>query len=387
MRFAIMECVVTPGGHEIDFDRILVEELQALGHTVEFYVPVQHEFKWNYGVPVHHISGRGVSYQGAHGLRKLYLSAKRELHRQKWYSQMYDYAVRGAFDAVIFPSATYRYLRALQTSSLKKSPVPVLFLIHGATPVECIKLDQEARKFNDCPNIRIGVQSFVPKQLHFTAQRIRVYGPPNYIPRDIDAAEYRKTQGTPEVLRLGFFGQYRREKNLDAFLETFIQCSFHRSLKLIVQGATQTPEDAEDFNRIISKYEGHPLLEFWHRPLIGIDWQKGLASVDAIVMPYGNERYLYHTSAIISNAIGYKKAVICADTVNPEILQTYKIGTSFHTGDEADMKRAIEGFVNTYDERQSLYATELQRAYEDFSPTRLANNITALAQEGLPEHV
>lgn len=39
MRFAIMECVVTPGGHEIDFDRILVEELTALGHSVEFYVP------------------------------------------------------------------------------------------------------------------------------------------------------------------------------------------------------------------------------------------------------------------------------------------------------------------------------------------------------------
>ena len=51
MRFAIMESVVTPGGHEIDFDRLLVEELTALGNSVEFYVPEGHEFKWNYGVP------------------------------------------------------------------------------------------------------------------------------------------------------------------------------------------------------------------------------------------------------------------------------------------------------------------------------------------------
>ena len=63
MRFAIMETVVTPGGHEIDFDRLLVEELTALGHTVEFYVPEGHEFKWNYGVPVHRLPGKGISYR------------------------------------------------------------------------------------------------------------------------------------------------------------------------------------------------------------------------------------------------------------------------------------------------------------------------------------
>ena len=86
MRFAIMESVVTPGGHEIDFDRLLVEELTALGHSVEFYVPEGHKFKWNYGVPVHHLPGTGVSYKGAKGIKKLFLSVKREWHRQKWES-------------------------------------------------------------------------------------------------------------------------------------------------------------------------------------------------------------------------------------------------------------------------------------------------------------
>lgn len=378
MRFAIMECVVTPGGHEIDFDRILVEELTALGHTVEFYVPEGHEFKWNYGVPVHHIAGTGVSYRGAHGLKKLILSAKREWHRQKWYKAMYEYACQDSFDALIFPSATYRYLRALKLSPLKNSPVPVLFLIHGVTPSEAVRLNHEAEAFDDYPNIRIGVQSFAQEKLALTAKHLRVYGPPNYLPRDI--AYEPKLPQADETLTIGFFGQYRREKNLEAFLEAFIAGEYTRKVKLFVQGATQTNDDAMDFERIIKKYEDNDQIEFLHKPLIGIDWQKGLASVDALAIPYGNERYLYHTSALISNAMGYRKPFIAADNVNPEILAAYDIGVSFKNGDMTDLKASLEDFVNQYDEKKARYELELERAYRDYSPARLAENIAALAQ-------
>lgn len=393
MRFAIMECVVTPGGHEIDFDRLLVEELTALGHTVEFYVPEGHEFKWNYGVRVTHIKGAGVSYKGAHGLKKLVLAARRELHRQRWYRAMYDYARKGAFDALIFPSATYRYLRALKLSPLKNSPVPVLFLIHGATPAEAQKLSHEAEAFRDFPNIRVGIQSFAAEKLGIKLPHARVYGPPNYLPRDIDAEAVREGResltfagdaqpepvGAPEVLRLGFFGQYRREKNVEEFVAAFQKCHFTRPVKLIVQGSTQTPEDAADFSRIIKKYEGQPHLEFWHRPLIGVDWQKGLASCDVLVMPYGNDRYLYHTSALLSNAMGYKKSVIVADNVNPEVLAAYPMGKSFPNGDMEALRACIESFVNGYGQEKETYEEALSRAYEDFSPRRLAENIAELA--------
>lgn len=378
MRFAIMECVVTPGGHEIDFDRLLVEELTALGHTVEFYVPEGHEFKWNYGVPVHHIPGCGVSYRGAHGLKKLILAARRELHRQSWYKSMYVNAVQGNFDAIIFPSATYRYLRALKLSSLKNSPVPVLFLIHGATPAEAKKLTREARAFDNYPNIRIGMQTFAAAKLDLQARHLRIYNPPNYLPRDIDASAELKNDG---VLRLGFFGQYRREKNLEALIEAYLAGKYDRAVKLIVQGSTQTQADADDFDRIIAKYSSEESIEFWHRPLIGIEWQKGLASVDAIVIPYGNERYLYHTSAIISNAMGYKKPVIIADNVNPEIIDSYNIGIKFKNGDMSKLTTALESFINGYDAARESYEQELARAYEDFSPRRLAENIVALASE------
>ena len=144
MKFAIVESVVTPGGHEIDYDRILVEELSALGHEVEFYVPEGHQFKWNYGVPVHKLEGEGVSYKGSKGLKKLYLAVKREINRQKWYKQIFKFATEEKFDAIIFPSATYRYLRALSKSKLKHSAVPVIFLIHGLTPKESVKLKKYA---------------------------------------------------------------------------------------------------------------------------------------------------------------------------------------------------------------------------------------------------
>ena len=379
MRFAIMETVVTPGGHEIDFDRILVDELTALGHHVEFYVPEGHHFKWNYGVPVHHLPSEGVSYRGAHGVKKLILAAKREWHRHRWYQGMYGAARRGEFDAMIVPSATYRYLRGVRHSVLRRSPVPVIFLIHGVTPKEAKKLSAEAERLADEPNMRIGVQTFAAEKLHLSAPKLRIYGPPNYLPRDLAPAECVRPAGAP--LTLGFFGQFRREKNLEGFLQAFTTCQFHVPVKLIVQGSTQTPEDAKEFERIIALYHGTPHIEFWHRPIIGVDWQKGLMGVDTLVMPYGNDRYLYHTSALISNAMGYQKTIIAADNVNPEVLAHYDIGVSFHHGDFANLAVVMEEFVNTYAEKKAHYESELKRAYRDFAPARLAENIVALAKE------
>lgn len=379
MRFAIMESVVTPGGHEIDFDRLLVEELTALGHSVEFYVPEGHEFKWNYGVPVHHLPGTGVSYKGAKGIKKLFLSVKREWHRQKWYQNMYVNACQNKFDVIIFPSATYRYLRALKKSALQHSPVPVLFLIHGATPEEALRLNKVALYFKHNKNIRVGVQTFAPKKLRLSSPNIKVYGPPNYIPRDI-AGEAERNKYDADVLRLGFFGQYRKEKKIEAFLDAFISCDFKRPVKLICQGATQTQEDADDFARIIEKYKDVENVEFWNRPLIGTEWQKGLASVDTLVLPYGNPRYLYHTAALISNAMGYKKSIIAAHNVNPEILAHYAMGMGFVDGNMAALKQCIELFVNTYDDNKEKYISALNKAYDDFSPRRLAENIVALAE-------
>ena len=39
MKIAILESIVMPAGHEVEFDRILVEELKKQGHEPVFFVP------------------------------------------------------------------------------------------------------------------------------------------------------------------------------------------------------------------------------------------------------------------------------------------------------------------------------------------------------------
>lgn len=379
MKFAILESVVTPGGHEIDYDRILVEELVALGHTVEFYVPEGHEFKWNYGVPVHHLPGKGVSYAGARGLKKLCLSAKREYNRRRWCNKMYQYALEKRFDAIIFPSATYRYLRGLKYNQLTQAKVPVIYMIHGLTPDETTRLFAQAEQVQNSPNIKIAVQTFAPEALQTQLANIAYFPPPAYIPRDI---EYQQAITYDKTLKLGFFGQYRKEKNLDAFLDAYFSCDFKSPVKLIVQGATQTPGDAEDFARIINKYAGKgEKIEFIHKPLIGKEWQEGIASVDAIVMPYSNPRYRYHTSAMLSTAIGFYKPVIIADAINPEVLEQFKIGVAFDCTKAECLITALEEFVNTFEKNKDNYEQELRAANQMFLPKGLAENIVKLASK------
>ena len=84
MRIGILENIMTPGGHEVDFDRILVEELQAMGHEVSFYVPRGFRFAMDYQVPVHELGAEVVSYTGVTGIRKHERSVRRELHRLHW---------------------------------------------------------------------------------------------------------------------------------------------------------------------------------------------------------------------------------------------------------------------------------------------------------------
>ena len=154
MKIAIFENIMTPGGHEVDFDRILTEELRVLGHEVIFYVPEGFHFGMDYHTDVHYLSGASVSYTNARGMRKLFLSVQRECRRFGWYRTLYEEARTGAFDALIVPTSTYRYLRALRHSVLRRSPVPVIFIQHGINPREAPKFFAAADVLAKHPQIR-----------------------------------------------------------------------------------------------------------------------------------------------------------------------------------------------------------------------------------------
>jgi len=377
MRIAIFESILTPGGHEIDFDRLLVDELQNLGVEVSFCVPEGYSFKYNYGVPIHYLPGTGVSYAGVRGIRKLWYAAKREFNRQRWFKTLYQHAVSGNFDAIIIPTTTYRYLRALDLSILKKSPIPVIFIVHGVNPKEAPAFFKQVRKVKQYNNIKIAVLTLGDNILGQEHENVYCLRPPTFIPRDI---EYQPTVKRGDILKLGFFGQYRKEKNLDAFLDVFLSCQFPPTVELFVQGATVKPEDSDDFERIQKKYAQYSQITFLHKALIGEEWQTAIARVDALIMPYASSRYRYHWGGMFFTAIGFHKPVVIADDVNPEVLGEYDIGVKVATGDNADLKQGLRLFVNTFDEKAEIYRQELQRANRDFSPLGMVERLLNLAR-------
>jgi glycosyltransferase involved in cell wall biosynthesis len=374
MRIAIFESIITTGGHEVDFDRLLVEELVQQGHEPILYVPEGFPFQHTYHIPIRYLKGPGVSYAGAKGLKKNWLSLVREHRRYHWFEQLYRAALNSEFDAIIVPTSTYRYLQGLRRTKLKNSPVPLAFIVHGVNPGEKPKLNKEIANLAGNSTVKIAVihcgGTLFPKKY----SQVCTIKPPTYSPRDIEPCTSEIVK--PELpLTLGFFGQYRKEKNLESLLELFLDCKFERPVHLKVQGATVKPEDREDFNRIIDKYGQAPQFSFLHKGLFGREWQQAIASIDALIMPYAAPRYRYHWGGMLFTAIGFHKPVLLSEDINPEVLDEYDIGMTFDAKDSEKLKQVLESFVNTYDSRQSIYHNELVRAGQDFAPARFVQQL------------
>ncbi len=379
MWIAIFENIMTPGGHEVDFDRILVEELRALGHEVVFYVPEDFRFAMDYGVEVRRLPGEVVSYSGVTGLRKLYRTVQREKRRMGWFRALYEAARAGEFDGLIVPTSTYRYLRALSHSALRRSPIPVLFILHGINPKEAPRFLKAADRLALFPQIRPTVLTLSDSIFGERRAATRLIPPPTFVPRDID---WEPADGTEnDVLTIGFFGQYRREKRLEDFLQVYVAGEYSRPVRLLVQGSTMHPEDAEDFERIIAKYQGTAGITFLHKGLIGAEWQEAIAGVDALLLPYSAPRYRYHWGGMLFTAIGFQKPVIASDDMNPEVFAAYEIGRLFASGDMGALKDCLETFINTYDVKRETYAESLRRAAEAYSPQAFAWRIAGILSE------
>lgn len=371
MKIAIFENIMTPGGHEVEFDRILVEEFKNLGHSVEFYVPQNFSFQFDYKTPVNRLKGDAVTYTNSRGLKKLFSAAKREINRQRWYNQLEK--AQKNFDALIIPTSTYRYLRALRHNSLKKISVPLIFILHGINPAEAPKFIAETEKLAENRNIKPVVLTFTDSIFGQRRENIFTIYPPTYTARDLKIAPKISKPG--EILTVGFFGQYRREKNLRGLLEVFLRGNYSRKIRLQVQGSTMHAEDSADFEEIIRKYRGDERLSFLHKGLIGAEWQRAIFGVDALLMPYSAPRYRYHWGGMLFTAIGFGKPVVASDDMNPEVFELYHIGETFTSGNLDDLARVLESFINNFDKNFPIYEKNLHLAAEDFSPTNFARRI------------
>lgn len=376
MRIAIFENIMTPGGHEVEFDRILVEEFRALGHEVEFYVPQNFRFQFDYQTPVTRLKGDAVTYTNSRGLKKIFAAAKREFNRQRWYSQLFD--AQKNFDALIVPTSTYRYLRALNHSALKKISVPLIFILHGINPTEAPKFLAAADKVAGNKNIKPVVLTFGDNIFGERRENIFTIYPPTYTARDLDTTS---PVPSPQSLRIGFFGQYRREKNLRGLLEVFLRGKYSRRVELQVQGSTMHAEDSEDFEEIIRQYRGDERLSFLHKGLIGAEWQRAIMNVDALLMPYSAPRYRYHWGGMLFTAIGFGKPVVASDDMNPEVFNLYRVGETFESGNLNDLARVLEMFINDFDKNFPAYEKNLRAAGEDFSPVNFARRLEKIMED------
>lgn len=373
MKVAVLESIIMPAGHEVEFDRILVDELNRQGHKPIMLVPENFQFKIKYNAKTEYLNGgEVVTYAGANKLQKLFLSLKREYRRKKWFESAYLKSQQGLFNALIIPTATYRYLRTLLKTNLKKSSVPVYFIFHGINPHEKANFVKYAKKCEKYKNIHLKVITLRDDFIHDHLKNVDLIEPPVFKPVNLKADEYNNQK---KELILGFFGQYRREKNVRFFLDAFKKAKFSIPVKLIMQGATARTEDSVEFEKIINEYKNIENIEFWHKNLIGEEWERALLSVDVIIAPYAAERYRYHWSAMLFNAIGFYKPILQSPEMNPEVLQKYNVGLAIDTTDEQSFVKQLERFVNNFSENKDEYFHELQKANEEYSHKRLIKNI------------
>lgn len=373
MKVAILESIVMPAGHEVEFDRILVEGIKDQGHTPLFFVPQKFPFKFNYNTGIEYLNGgEVVSYAGAGKLKKICLSFLREKRRIAWFNDAYNKTLQGKCDAIIIPTATYRYLRTLCNSKLKNSPIPVNFVFHGINPQEKQNFIKYAKKCEGYTNIRLKVITLRDDFKEDHLSNVAMIEPPVFKPWDqskIKAVKYN------EPLKLGFFGQYRREKNLKFFLDAFVKAKFAIPVKLIVQGATAKPEDGAAFEKYMQEYQQYSDIEFWHKNLIGAEWHEALLNVDAIIMPYAAERYRYHWSAMLFTAIGFYKPLLQSPEMNPEVLKSFFIGEALDMTSLESFTTQLENFVNTFPENVAKYNAALKLANDFYSQKKLVKNI------------
>ena len=377
MRVAILESIVMPAGHEVEFDRILVEELKKQEHEPVFFVPENFPFKIDYRVPVTYLQGgEAVSYAGAGRLKKIYLGILREKRRIAWLDDAARLAGEGACDAIIVPTNSWRVMRSIRKSTIKNSPVPVLFIFHGIMPNDRRRFVDGVKSLKGCKNVHLGalgLQTDFPELSD--CPNFHVIMGPVYRPLDLQVTpEFR----FHEPLRLGFFGQYRKEKNLDFLLDAFVNAEFTQPVHFTVQGATVMQADSDDFERLAKKYAQYENISFWHKNLLGIEWQKALMDCDIILMPYGAERYRYQPSAMLFTAIGYFKPVLQSPEMNPEILREFKIGQAVTLDSVENFSQQLEGFINHFEEQAEEYRKGLIGANRKYGQDRLIETIAKI---------
>lgn len=403
MRVAILESIVMPAGHEVEFDRILINELKQQGHEPVLFVPENFPFKVDYGVDIVYLEGgEVVTYAGASKWKKPFLSILRERRRRSWFTSAAEKIKVHNIDALIIPTGTYRYIKALLDTPLKESDAAIHVIFHGIGKGEMDRFIKQAHRANAYKNVYLDVISLREDMLRPDLPRVRKILPPVFLPSselsgkqgnvttqgaanqqglehlnptDGLGTNEERTISVDKPIKLGFFGQFRKEKNIERFIDAFVSLNYDDSVQLVVQGATVKPEDGELFESIIKQYSQYSNIQFIHASLIGKDWDRALLSVDALLLPYGAERYRYHWAAMLFTAIGFHKPVLISPEINPEVLETYSIGEVLNLDDVNTIAQGILKFVGNLQHHKEIYNQGLVDANKGYSHKKLIQSV------------
>ena len=377
MRVAILESIVMPAGHEVEFDRILINELKQQGHEPVLFVPENFPFKVDYGVDIVYLEGgEVVTYAGASKWKKPFLSILRERRRRNWFTSAAQKIKEHKIDALIIPTGTYRYIKALLDTPLKDSEAAVHVIFHGIGKGEMNRFIKQAYRANAYKNLYLDVISLRDDMLRSDLSRVRKILPPVFLPStELRAEQGNSNRSVDNTIKLGFFGQFRKEKNIERFIDAFVSLNYDNSVQLVVQGAAVKPEDGVLFESIIKKYSQYSNIQFIHASLIGKDWDRALLSVDALLLPYGAERYRYHWAAMLFTAIGFQKPVLISPEINPEVLEQYSIGEVLNLDDVHSIGQGISQFVENLQHNKEKYKQGLVDANNNYSHKRLIQSV------------
>ena len=142
------------------FVSVLVNELSKRGNEISLYVPENMECSFSGVKNTIHLVGRSESSNQVTGLKKIISYVKFGFSRQGWFSQLFLATEKDTLDAIIFPFADYRCLRAVQKNNLRDSPIPIIFMVHNLDAGSAIKVFREAKKMLGYKKLRTVALTF-----------------------------------------------------------------------------------------------------------------------------------------------------------------------------------------------------------------------------------
>lgn len=139
-----------------------------------------------------------MTYAGASKWKKPFLSILRERRRRSWFTSAAQKIKEHKIDALIIPTGTYRYIKALLDTPLKDSEASVHVIFHGIGKGEMDRFIKQAHRANAYKNLYLDVISLRDDMLRSDLPRVRKILPPVFLP----STELSEEQGTILFLQI-----------------------------------------------------------------------------------------------------------------------------------------------------------------------------------------